>query len=46
MSSNKTRVQTFIQNLKQREDTVPISPEAAFEEFVRDHGELLRKLAL
>ena len=39
-------VERLIQNSEQPEDIVPISPHAAFEEFVEDHAELLRRLAL
>lgn len=35
-----------ISHLKQSEGTPPISPQEAFEEFVEDHSEMLRRLAL
>lgn len=37
-------VERFIE--KQLEENVPLSPQQAFEEFVEDHAELLRRLAL
>lgn len=37
-------VERFI--VKQLEENVPLSPQQAFEEFVEDHAELLRRLAL
>ena len=39
-------VEGSVLNSEQHEDIVPISPQAAFEEFVEDHAELLRRLAL
>jgi len=34
------------QDVQQREGSVSISPQEAFQEFVEDHSELLRRLAL
>ena len=34
-----------ISRLKQSEHRPPISPQEAFEEFVEDHSEMLRRLA-
>ena len=39
-------IERSVQNSEQRQDIVPISPQSAFEEFVEDHAELLRRLAL
>jgi len=39
-------IERSVQNSEQCEDVVPMSPQAAFEEFVENHAELLRRLAL
>ena len=39
-------VERLIQNSEHCEHIVPISPQVAFEEFVEDHADLLRRLAL
>jgi hypothetical protein len=38
-------VEAFIRYLKETNAVESISPQAAFEEFVRDHSHLLRRLA-
>lgn len=44
-AQEQSAVEAFIRYLRERNSAEPISSQAAFEEFVREHPDLLRRLA-